>query len=42
MTDKTLQAQNIQATLELAKSANTKVVVLGSSKGGTPIIIGDK
>jgi regulator of protease activity HflC (stomatin/prohibitin superfamily) len=42
MTDKTLQSQNIQATLELAKSPNTKVVVLGTSKGGTPIILGDK
>lgn len=42
MTDKTLQAQNIQATLELAKSPNAKVVVLGTSKGGIPLILGDK
>ena len=42
MTDKTLQAQSIQAMLELAKSPNTKTVVLGNTKGGTPIILGDK
>jgi regulator of protease activity HflC (stomatin/prohibitin superfamily) len=42
MTDKTLQAQNIQATLELAKSPNSKVIVLGTPKGGLPLILGDK
>lgn len=42
MTDKTLQAQSIQAMLELSKSPNAKTVVLGNTKGGTPIILGDK
>lgn len=42
MTDKTLQAQSIQAMLELARSPNAKTVVLGNTKGGTPIILGDK
>lgn len=42
LTDKMIQWQAIQATLELAKSSNTKVVVIGSSKNGLPIILGDK
>jgi regulator of protease activity HflC (stomatin/prohibitin superfamily) len=31
----------IQATLELAKSPNAKVVIVGDGKGGLPIILGD-
>lgn len=42
LNDKLIQWQGIQATLELSKSNNTKVVVIGSGKNGLPIILGDK
>jgi prohibitin 1 len=42
LTDKILQEKGIEATLELAKSPNAKVVVIGSQKNGMPIILGDK
>ena len=42
LNDKLLQWQGIQATLELSKSQNTKVVVVGAGKNGLPIILGDK
>lgn len=42
LSDKLLQWQGIQATLELAKSPNSKVVVIGAGKNGMPIILGDK
>lgn len=35
-----LQWKGIEATLELAKSSNAKVVVIGSGKNGLPIILG--
>jgi regulator of protease activity HflC (stomatin/prohibitin superfamily) len=35
-----LQWKGIEATLELAKSPNAKVVVIGSGKNGLPIILG--
>ncbi len=38
--DKLLTWQGIQATLELAASPNSKVVVVGSGKEGLPIILG--
>ncbi len=41
LTDKILKEKGIGATLELAKSPNTKVVVIGNSKNGMPIILGD-
>ncbi|VAW18079.1 FIG00930688: hypothetical protein [hydrothermal vent metagenome] len=41
LTDKILQQRGIEATLELAKSANTKVVVIGSGKDGLPLILGN-
>ena len=41
LTDKVLQEKGIQATVELAKSSNSKVVVIGSGEGGMPIILGD-
>ncbi|MFV8225733.1 prohibitin family protein [Christiangramia aquimixticola] len=41
LTDKVLQEKGIQATLELAKSPNSKVVVIGSGEGGMPIILGN-
>ncbi|MDM8566015.1 prohibitin family protein [Candidatus Halobeggiatoa sp. HSG11] len=37
--DKLLTWQGIQATLDLAKSENSKVVVVGSGKNGLPIIL---
>jgi prohibitin 1 len=40
LTDKILQEKGIQATEELAKSPNTKIVIVGSSKDGLPIILG--
>ena len=40
LTDKILQEKGIQATLELANSNNSKVVVVGSAKDGLPIILG--
>jgi prohibitin 2 len=42
LTDKILQEKGIEATLELAKSPNSKVVVIGSGKTGMPIILGNQ
>ncbi|MFY9244104.1 MAG: prohibitin family protein [Polaribacter sp.] len=42
LTDKILQEKGISATLELAKSTNSKVVVIGSGKSGMPIILGNQ
>ncbi|MDT8393268.1 MAG: prohibitin family protein [Bacteroidales bacterium] len=41
LTDKILREKGISATLELAKSPNTKVVVIGNTKDGMPLILGD-
>lgn len=41
LSDKLLKMRGIEATLELAKSPNTKVVVIGSSKDGLPMILGN-
>jgi len=41
LTDKLIKWQGVQATLDLAKSNNSKVVVIGSGKGGLPIILGN-
>jgi len=41
LTDKILQDKGIEATLELSKSPNSKVVVVGSSKDGLPLILGN-
>ena len=40
LTDKILREKGIEATLELAKSNNSKVVVVGN-KDGMPLILGD-
>ncbi|MDH5413213.1 MAG: prohibitin family protein [Flavobacteriaceae bacterium] len=40
LTDKILKDKGIEATLELAKSQNSKVVVIGSGKDGMPLILG--
>ncbi|MCF6294450.1 MAG: prohibitin family protein [Flavobacteriaceae bacterium] len=41
LTDKILQDKGIEATLKLAESNNSKVVIIGSGKNGMPIILGD-
>jgi regulator of protease activity HflC (stomatin/prohibitin superfamily) len=40
ITEKILREKGIEATLELAKSPNSKVVIIGNSEG-LPIILGD-
>ncbi|MCD8454525.1 prohibitin family protein [Tenacibaculum finnmarkense genomovar ulcerans] len=42
LTDKILQDKGIEATLKLANSPNSKVVLIGSGKSGMPIILGNK
>ncbi|NBV56961.1 MAG: prohibitin family protein [Bacteroidetes bacterium] len=42
LTDKILKEKGIEATLELSKSANSKVVVVGSGKDGLPLILGNQ
>lgn len=41
LTDKLLKMRGIEATLELAKSPNAKVIVVGSGKDGLPLILGN-
>lgn len=41
LSEKLLKMRGIEATLELAKSPNTKVIVIGSSKDGLPMILGN-
>ena len=41
LTAKILQEKGIEATLKLAESPNAKVVIVGNSKDGLPIILGD-
>lgn len=41
LTDKILQEKGIMATIELSKSSNSKVVVIGSGKNGLPLILND-
>ncbi|WP_036841639.1 prohibitin family protein [Polaribacter sp. Hel_I_88] len=42
LTDKILQEKGIEATIQLSKSPNSKVVVIGSGKSGMPIILGNQ
>ncbi len=42
LTDKILKEKGIEATLQLAKSPNAKVVVVGSGKDGMPLILGNQ
>ncbi|CAL2081315.1 prohibitin family protein [Tenacibaculum dicentrarchi] len=42
LTDKILQDKGIEATLKLANSPNSKVVLIGSGKSGMPIILGNQ
>lgn len=41
ISDKLLRWKGIEATLELAKSGNTKVVIIGQGKDGLPLILGN-
>jgi regulator of protease activity HflC (stomatin/prohibitin superfamily) len=41
LTDKILREKGIEATLKLAQSSNSKIVVIGNSKDGLPLILGD-
>ena len=41
LTDKILQDKGIDATLQLAESPNSKVVIVGSSGYGLPLILGN-
>jgi len=42
LTDKILQDKGIEATLELANSPNSKVIIVGSGEGGLPLILGNQ
>ena len=42
ITEEILKFKGIEATQELAKSENAKVVVIGSGKDGLPIILGNQ
>ena len=41
LTDKILQDKGIDATLKLAESPNSKVIVVGSGDSGLPLILGN-
>ena len=41
LSDKLLKMRGIEATLELSKSPNSKVIVIGSGKDGMPLILGN-
>ena len=41
LSEKLLKMRGIEATLELAKSPNSKIVIVGSSKDGLPMILGN-
>lgn len=40
LTEKILKDRGIEATIELAKSPNSKVIIIGSGKDGLPLILG--
>lgn len=42
LTDKILREKGIEATLKLAESQNTKIIVIGGGKEGLPIILGEQ
>lgn len=41
LTNNILREKGIEATLQLAESPNSKIVVIGNSKDGMPLILGD-
>jgi len=42
LTDKILQDKGIEATIKLAESPNSKVIIIGSGESGMPIILGNQ
>jgi regulator of protease activity HflC (stomatin/prohibitin superfamily) len=42
LSDKLLKWQGIQATLDLAKSNNSKIVIIGAGNSGLPLILGNE
>ena len=42
LNEKILQDKGIEATVKLAESPNTKVIVIGSGDSGMPIILGNQ
>ena len=42
LNDNILQDKGIEATMQLANSANAKVIVIGSGDSGLPIILGNQ
>ena len=42
LTDKILQDKGLEATIKLAESPNSKVIVIGSGEKGLPIILGNQ
>jgi len=41
LTPQLLKMRGIEATLKLGESPNTKVVIIGSTKDGLPLILGN-
>lgn len=41
LSDKLLKMRGIEATLELSKSPNSKIIIVGSGKDGLPLILGN-
>ena len=41
LTDRLLKMRGIEATLDLSKSPNTKVIVVGGGEDGLPLILGN-
>lgn len=41
LSDKLLKMRGIEATLELSKSPNSKIVIVGSGEDGLPLILGN-
>jgi regulator of protease activity HflC (stomatin/prohibitin superfamily) len=41
LTDRLLKMRGIEATLELSKSPNSKIVIVGAGKDGMPLILGN-
>lgn len=41
ITEKILREKGIEATLKLSESPNTKIVIIGNSQDGLPLILGD-
>ena len=42
LTTNILREKGIEATMQLSESANAKVIVIGSTKDGLPIILGNQ